>query len=179
MMWFVDTSADITRAMDMANEFGAKCAIIGGREAYRLASRLKEQSVPVIAGIAIGSEPEQPVGDELPANYLAQRKAKWRIGAMNLVTLDRAGIPFALTSLGDTSANFWPNLRKVVELGLSRESALRALTANAAKLFGLGDCGAIAVGNRACLTVFTDDPFKKESRATQIVINGTVVEVAK
>ncbi|MCC6686631.1 MAG: amidohydrolase family protein [Fimbriimonadaceae bacterium] len=179
MMWFVDSSADITRAMDMSSEFGARCAIIGGREAYRLANRLKEQSVPVIAGIAIGAEPEQPTADELPANYLAQRKAKWRAGAMNLVTLDRAGIPFALTSLGDTSANFWPNLRKVVELGLSRESAMRALTSNAAKLFGLGDCGAIAVGKRASLTVFTEDPFKKESKVTQIVINGTVVEVAK
>jgi imidazolonepropionase-like amidohydrolase len=51
---------EIHRALDMAAEFGLKPIIVGGREAWKVADRLKHESVPVIVSLNWSEEPEKP-----------------------------------------------------------------------------------------------------------------------
>ncbi|MBL8059445.1 MAG: amidohydrolase family protein [Chthonomonas sp.] len=177
LVWFADSDLDITRVIDLSYEFGAIPWIIGGRDAYRLSNQIKERNIPLIAGVAIGPEPEQSEDNPQPAGYLKQRKDQWKLSAMNLVQLEKQGVEFVLTSLGDVSNNFWPNLRKVVEFGLSKEGAIQALTIRPARLLGVQDqLGSISDGKRACLTVFSGDPFAKSTDVQFVVVDGAFSE---
>jgi len=57
---------EIHRALDMAAEFGLKPIIVGGREAWKVADRLKREEVPVIVSLTWSEEPKKPkaMGDE-------------------------------------------------------------------------------------------------------------------
>lgn len=180
-MWFVDNANDIIRVAELAGEFGARFGLVGAREAYKAVDLIKTSGAPVIAGVAIGPEPQGSTDarQETPAAYFEQRRERWKEGALNLSVLAKAGIPFALSTVGDATNNFWPNLRKVVELGLPKDVALNALTTTPASLFGVeNELGSLKIGKRACVTVFSGDPFEKESKVIEVVVDGKIVEVA-
>lgn len=53
---------EIHRALDIAAEFRLKPMIVGGREAWRVAERIKQEDVPVILSVKWSDEPEVPKG---------------------------------------------------------------------------------------------------------------------
>lgn len=180
MLWFADSGKEIVRAISLAGEFDGKLVLVGAREAYEQIDDLLAKKIPVIASVAIGSEPQQSADpdSQLPTPYLEQRKSEWREKALNLVRLSQAGAAFVLSSYGDTTNNFMNNLRSVIKLGLPKSTALRALTQGPAEMIGVGDqIGSIKVGKRACLSVFSGDPFEDKTVVTHVVVAGKVVEV--
>ena len=80
----------------------------------------------------------------------------------NPAMLANAGVNFALTlSELEKSEDFWPNLRKAVEHGLSKEQALAALTTTAAKIAGVDDkVGKLASGYMADFVMVKGDIFE-------------------
>ena len=180
MLWFADSGKEILRAINLADEYNAKLVVVGGREAYKQMDELIARKIPVIATVAIGDEPTQSTDPDAqqPEAYLEQRKASWREVSLNLVKLSQAGASFVLSSIGDAPSNFLKNIRAVVKLGLPKTTALRALTQGPADMIGVGsELGSLKVGKRACLTVFSGDPFEDKSVVTHVVVGGRVVEV--
>jgi len=63
-----------------------------------------------------------------------------------------------------------------VKDGLDRETALRALTINPARIAGIDDrLGSIEVGKDADLVIWSGDPLDVLSRATRAFIGGAEV----
>ena len=60
----VDERGDIERWLGLAEEFGLRLVIVGGRDAWMLADRLKAAEVPVVLTLEWGDEPEDPAADE-------------------------------------------------------------------------------------------------------------------
>ncbi len=58
--WEANTRDEIHRALDLAEEFGTTAVIVGGREASKVAARLKEKDVPVVLRIDFPEEPRVP-----------------------------------------------------------------------------------------------------------------------
>lgn len=180
LLMFADEKKDIDRALGIAGEFRARTWLVGAREAFERADMIKAQQIPVVVSVAVGTEPGPSTDPDyvIPANVLAERRATWRERAMNLVQLEKAGIPFILTTLGDNTGDFLANVRQVVKLGLSREAALAGLTRHPASAFGLGqEMGTVAVGMRASLSVFDGDPFAEKTQVKWVVVDGNLVEV--
>ena len=91
-----------------------------------------------------------PDDEEETLRALRQRAETPR-GAAKLA---QAGVKFAFTSGSLRPQDFIANVQKAVENGLSKDVALRALTINAAEIFGAADqLGTIEVGKIANLVV--------------------------
>ena len=86
--WEANTRDEIHRALDLADEFGTTAVIVGGREAAKVADRLKAAKVPVVLRLNFPEEPRVPTEEEYrkkaaaerdePLRVLADRKAKWK-----------------------------------------------------------------------------------------------------
>jgi imidazolonepropionase-like amidohydrolase len=161
----------IHRSLDFAAEFKLKPILTGGREAWKVAERLKKENVPVILRLTF-AEPNDEREKDLPRRALDERR---RIRAEEIQTAKRlvdAGVTVAFATAGLTDRpyeKFPVNLRKMIAAGLSPEAALAAMTTAPAKILGLeGQLGRIAAGRPAHLVVMTGD-FNAEKTQTRMV----------
>lgn len=166
------TERDIERAFQIADEFKLKLWLIGGREAWQHAERIKQNKVVVVLDPAAGVEPSIEPGGNTPQEVRIERRDQWRESAQYAVKLAAAGVPFVWGS-GLGRAQFLANVRQHIELGLSREAALAAMTTNAARVFGIENrFGTIEAGKVASFTVMDGDFAKKESKVTMVFVAG-------
>jgi hypothetical protein len=93
--------------------------------------------------------------------------------------LARAGCQLVFVPRGDSPAELQRVRTRAAELvrsGLRRETAIRALTSNPAKVLGLGDrLGAIEKGKDADLIFLDGDPLEPESRVLRVMVGGEMV----
>ncbi len=97
--------------------------------------------------------------------------------------LDRGGCTIAFTSLSDRGAdfsNFFAQVTGLIRAGLSRETALKAMTLHAAEVLGMGDqIGSIEKDKAANFVFLSHDPFDAETRVTRVMIGGKTVAEPK
>ncbi len=159
-LFVADTARDITRATRIADEFSMPLIIEGGREGYRELDTLKQKNIPVILSLDVADAPSRKVDtglDATPQAVLDDRYDTWKEHSMNPSVLDAAGIKLAF-SLGGGFTDYLKGVRAIVKAGLSRESALKAMTSGAAAILGVGDkTGTIEIGKLANLTVMSGD----------------------
>ena len=99
-----------TERLDLADEFGTTAVIVGGREAAKVADRLKAEHVAVILPLSFPEEPKVPTEEEYrkrplleqeePLKLLAHRRDKWKEQVATAAALAKAGIPFAFATEG-------------------------------------------------------------------------------
>lgn len=157
----VDRAADIRQLLRWAARHKVKIAILGGAEAWKLASELAAADVAVFVN---------PL-DNLPASFD-------QIGATaeNATRLAAAGVAVGFSQNGDGSHNA-RKIRQVagtaVANGLPWEVGVAGLTSVPAKVFGVADTlGSIAVGKRADLVLWSGDPLEVNAVATQVWFDG-------
>ncbi|MGE3174671.1 MAG: amidohydrolase family protein [Planctomycetota bacterium] len=93
--------------------------------------------------------------------------------------LHRAGIEvgFVLGDDPDTVRMLFFRLMQLVRTGLPADAALRGVTLVPAKALGIdGDVGALAVGKKADLLLFTGDPLDPSSALRSVFVEGRRVE---
>ena len=179
--WEANTRDEIHRALDLAEEFGTTAVIVGGREAAKVADRLKAKGTPVVLRIDFPDEPKAPTEAEYrarpesertePLRALADRAARWKERAGTAAALAKAGVKFAFASDGITKAETFPaQVRKTIAAGLSRDAALDALTRRAAEIAGVDRrLGTIEVGKMGHLVAMTA-PFDDEKAKVRYVL---------
>src|SRR5262249_35727704 len=142
--WEANTRDEIHRALDLAEEFGTNAVIVGGREAGKVAERLKEKDVPVILRLDFSDEPRVPTEAEYrkrdaaeredPLRVLEERRARWRELVGTAQALAKAGVRFAFSSDGlSRPETFHAQVRAAIAAGLAPEAAVDALTRRAAE----------------------------------------------
>ncbi len=180
-LFAIDSESDIYRSMQVAAEFGFSFGIYGGRDAYKRADQLAEMKVPVMLNIALGEEPSVTVQpDGPPLALLEERRATWRERATNAVQLDRAKVQFAFSSEGDGYGDYLKNIRRLIQLGLPKDSALRAMTITPATILGQANSlGTIEKGKVGNLVLMSKDFVDDQSVVNAVVVMGKKFEVAK
>ncbi len=157
----VDRAADIRQVLAFCKRHGCRPLIVGGVEAWKVASEL------AAADVAVVLDPLQ----NLPASFD-------QLGASmeNAARLHAAGVRIAFTNASDSTHNarkLRQSAGNAVAHGLPWDIALGALTSSPADIFGLGDSlGRIANGYRADLVLWSGDPLEVTSHATQVWIGG-------
>jgi len=166
VLFEVDSERDIGTLLLFLDEFPeVQAVIVGGAQAYRHREELAERQVPVIVGSA-----HSPTMD---------RDAPVTAGWRNAALLYEAGVPVAFSTQGSANVRRLPeHAAKAVAYGLSREAALRAITANPARFLGLGDrLGSLEEGKRANVIVTDGDPLQLTTTVDRMYIGGREVSL--
>ena len=176
---------EIVRALAFAKEFNLDPIIVGGAEAANVLDELKAAKARVIVSTnfqAIGAGGRGGFGGgrgggevDTPIRVTHMRQSAVRVAA----ALEKAGIPFAFTTGGlQNPVDFVRSVgRTVKEGGLSEDSALKALSVNAARLAGAGDrLGTIEKGKIANVIV-TDGNLLESPRIRHVFVAGWPVDL--
>jgi imidazolonepropionase-like amidohydrolase len=154
---------DIATALRIAAEFGYDLVIDHGTEAHLLADILAAQDIPVIIGPLFTSRSKV----ELRNRSLANPGKLAAAGVTIAITTDHPVVPI----------NFLAHQAALsVKHGLDRDTALRALTINPARIVGIEDrLGSIEPGKDADLVIWSGDPLDVLSRVTRALIDGAEI----
>ena len=177
VLFVANSDGDIRRALMIADEFKLKPMIAGAMYGYRVADLLKTRNVPVILSVDFPKRAADLPDDEDETLRALRQRAETPKGAARLA---QAGVKFAFTSGSLRPQDFIANVQKAVENGLSKDEALRALTINAAEIFGAADqLGTIEVGKIANLVVVSGDLLAKDTKVRHVFIDGDQIELKK
>jgi len=171
ILGIVKIENDFKRLRSLARDHGLQFWIAGASEAFRVSDLLREAGAPVLVSMDFPAITDV-TGYQFDRAYknltdeekkaLDERDRKAVHG--NAAAVFQAGVPLALATGGMSSpASFLKNVRLAVEAGLPAEEALKALTLNPAKIFGVADVlGTLEPGKIANLTVTQGDVFTAE-----------------
>ena len=151
---------DIATAIRISREFGYELVIDHGTEAHLLADLIAAESIPVIIGPLFTSRSKV----ELRNRSLANPGRLAAAGVTIAITTDHPVVPI----------NFLIHQASLaVKEGLDRETALRAITINPARIIGVADrLGSLEPGKDADLVIWSGDPLDVNSRAERAYQDG-------
>lgn len=158
--------ADIRAALAIAAERRLRIVILGGTEAWRVATELAAARVPVLL------DPTDNLPSDLGASDARDD---------NATVLAKAGVAVGISALGSASAA--RTIRQLagiaVAQGLPWDRGLAAITEVPAQIFGgIAERGTLERGKVADVVVWSGDPLELSSRAETVIIGGAVQSLA-
>ena len=166
------------RADRIGDEFGVQYIIKGGGNEYQRITDIAATKAPFI--LSLNFPQAQEVDDPNDAKYVSLADLKhWELAPGNPAAFEKANIPFALTSadLRDVK-QFWANLRKAIEYGLSESKAFDALTKTPATWLGVYDkVGSLDEGKLANFLITTGPLFNEKTNIIENWVQGDKYEV--
>jgi imidazolonepropionase-like amidohydrolase len=171
-----NASREILRALALAQEFKLDPVISGAREADQVAAEIKARSARVIYNVnyPTRSRALAPDADE-SITVLRERANAPKVPA----ALDKSGVVFAFSAAGVREPrDFVRNVARAIREGLPADTALRALTINAARIAGADNrLGSIDKGKIANLVVTSGDLFDENTQVKHVFIDGRLVAI--
>ncbi len=173
-----DESQQIDRILNFGHELNVPFVIYGLHEGYRRVDELKQASVPVLISLKWPERPKDADPNEVQ-NYrdLVMQEQAPAVPGM----LAKAGVKFAFYSDGvDSAPDLKKALKKTLDAGLSRADAIRALTMNAAEIYGVADrLGSLEKGKIANLVVTKGEAFDDKSTVEYVFVDGKEFQPSK
>ncbi len=166
------------RAAAIAEEFSLNAWIKGSGYEYRRLEEVTATGLPLILPLSFPETPKVEAPEEAMAVSLETLR-HWYLAPDNAQKLMEAGTTVAFTSHGIKNKNeFLKNLRKMIERGLDKDKALKALTITPAGLLGLENrYGSLEAGKSASFFISDKDIFEKDAAIIQVWIDGKKYEV--
>lgn len=175
---------EIQRAQKIGEEFNLQFAYLGSGNEYEIIHDLKIKKLSIVIPLNFPEayDVKNPyVSRQIPLSQLKH----WELAPMNPAILAQHSVPFCISSEGTkTSVEFWTNLRKAIQMGLSESDALKALTVTPAALAGFSnELGTLESNKFASFVIYSKNPFKEKaelleswSMGKQMIISTTSPE---
>jgi imidazolonepropionase-like amidohydrolase len=162
----VEKAKDIELAIKFVQDEKLKAIFRGCGQGYKVADKIRKAGIPVIIdSLYVGPiEPED--GYDAPFR--------------NVGELAKAGVTICFSSGDDVGAgkDITYHAARAVAYGLDREEALKALTINPARIFGLESrLGSLEVGKDADLFITNGDPLDPKSDVKHMIIAGRYIDM--
>ena len=161
VLFRADRERDIRAAIRFAEEMKLKAIILGGDDAWKVASLLKGKNVPVILTGVL----DMPLREDDP----------YDVHYANAAALQQAGVRFCI-STGDSGAHVRDlpfQAGMAAAFGLPRTEALKAVTLYPAQIMGVSDrLGSIEAGKLANLVVTDGDVLEARTNVRYLFIGG-------
>ena len=155
----------IEEAASLAKKYGFSLVIVGGYDAWRLGDLLNEINAKVIytRTLSLPMRKDEPID------------LSFKIPSL----LKQANIPFALGFSSDWNSRNLPLAAgQTVAYGLSKQDALKSVSLDAARILGIDDMGALAVGYKANLVISKGDILDPmETKIEQVYIDGRKIDL--
>ena len=159
-------ASSIHDAIAFAEKQNIKIVILQPRELGKAAAELKAKNVPVILGRVLAL----PEAEDTPYD-----------GAFTLpAEAYKAGVKFAFGTFNNEFVRNLPyQAATAIAFGLPADEALKAVTINAAEIWGVSDkLGSIDKGKIADLVVTDGDILEIQTQVKHLIIRGTEVSLA-
>jgi imidazolonepropionase-like amidohydrolase len=153
---------DIMTAIRIAREFSVRMVIEHGTDGYKVASELATAKIPVVHGpwIKVRGNVEQAGRNPESPRILIEN------GVLTSFSTDHPVIAIQNMRLQAMSA---------LEVGVSMEDVLKAVTINSARIMGIERrVGSLEKGKDADLVILSGPPFAGGSQVEAVLVNGTV-----
>jgi imidazolonepropionase-like amidohydrolase len=161
------------RAYKLGSEFDKQYILMGSGDEYQRLEAIKALNTPLI--LPLNFPNAYDVEDPYDAQQVTLAQLKhWELAPTNPGRIEAAGIPFALTTFRlEQTKDFWPQLRKAIEHGLSEEQALQSLTITPASLLGVEEhLGTLEAGKWANFIITDGNVFEKDTRILHTWVKG-------
>ncbi len=169
----------IIRADQVGDEFGVQFIIKGSGNEYQRIDEIRKTGAALIVPLNF---PEAfDISDPWDAELISLAEMKhWEMAPGNLAALEKAGIPFAVTSSGLRSeSDLLKNIRTAIAHGLSVEKALEALTTIPAGLIKADDLvGSLKKGKLANFLITSEDLFSEKNVIFENWVKGVPYIIA-
>ena len=159
---------EIKDAIAFADKQKVKIILLDPAEAFKVTKEIKDHNIPVILGPSLSLPgTEDGAYDEAYRTPLA---------------LEKAGIAFTFATLTGgsnlASRNLPYQAAQAVAFGLPHDEAIKAVTKNAAEIWGVGDqIGTVEEGKWADLLVTDGDPLEAQTTLKMEFIKGKPVDL--
>jgi imidazolonepropionase-like amidohydrolase len=161
----VQTEGQIRGVLALADTFKLKVVLRGATQAWMLADTLAARKIPVVVG---------------PLTAVPDGDAPYDAVYANPGVLAKAGVQIAFQTNdgGEGDARNLPyNAALATAYGLDPEEALRAVTINPARIWGVADrIGSIEPGKVANLFVTTGDPLDVRTQVKHVFVRGQLMQ---
>ena len=165
-----NTVAQIEAALAWAKEAQLKIVLVGGQDAWRMASQLKETDTAVIITLSTA----------LPS----RRDDGYDSTFGNAARLREAGVRFCMAMNGRNSEapherNLPYEASMASAFGLPKEEALKAVTLYPAQILGIADqLGSLEIGKAATFIITSDgDPLDFPTHVEAAYIDGRLIDI--
>ena len=167
---------EIERAVALAKALESRPILYGGQEAFDATAALASARAPVLVALdwpAAAKDPDPEAHETLRALRLRARAPE------TPAALRAAGVRFAFaTEALDDPAGALAAVKKAVDAGLARDAAVRALTLDAAAIYGVDDrLGSLEAGKIANLLVTAGELFTEGARLDRVVVDGRIFDL--
>lgn len=161
------------RADRIGDEFGVQYIIKAGQNEYQRIKEMKATNATFI--LPLNYPQAQDVEDPNDARFVSLGDMKhWELAPANAAAFEKAGIPFCLTTSDLRSVSqFWTNLRKAMEYGLSENKVMEALTKTPATIMGIYDkVGSLDAGKLGNFIITNGPLFNDKTIILQNWVQG-------
>ena len=151
-------ASDILKLIKLKKKYNLNLIIMGAQEATLVSTQIAESKIPLIVN-PINNIPNS--FDELASNINASAR------------LEQAGISLMFNAPRDHNYHLirqWAGV--AVANGMSYGGAIKALTSNFSKAFGISSKGVLKKGASADLIIWSSDPLEPSSIPEKVFING-------
>jgi imidazolonepropionase-like amidohydrolase len=161
------------RADRIGDEFGVQYILKAGQNEYQRIKDMKATNATFI--LPLNFPQGQDVEDPNDARLVSLEDMKqWEMAPSNAASFEKAGIPFCLTTADlRSTSNFWTNLRKAMEYGLTEAKAMEALTKTPAQTLGIYDkVGSLDAGKLANFLITNGPIFNEKTNILYNYVQG-------
>lgn len=181
ILFTAPTELEIRRAINLQKELGFNLILTGLEEYEGVIDVIKASNAKVLIKLETPSDKsikaqKEDVNEVTKAQYERVKDAYAKAIAQ-AGKLEKAGIPFAFTTVGTKPEDLMKSLKLMMANGLSEQGAMAALTTNPATILGISRfAGTIEKGKMANLILTTDSLFKEDSQIKHVVVDGFVFD---
>jgi imidazolonepropionase-like amidohydrolase len=168
---------EIDRMLAFSGELLGEPVLYGVHEGYAAVEALAKAKVPVLVNL---NWPEAPRDPDPEAHVELETLKLRKYAPSTPAALVKAGVRFGFSTAGiERPADSWKAVRKAMEMGLSREDAVRAMTLQTAMIYGVGDrVGSIEQGKIANLVAIQGEIFDEKAKVQFVMVDGKKYEPA-
>jgi imidazolonepropionase-like amidohydrolase len=154
-------ASDILTVLKLAREYNLKLMLSGAAEGWMVAREIAAATIPVILDPMRNLPGFESLGITLE----------------NAARLNAAGVNIVFASFdAHNSRNIKQAAGNAVSYGMPYDAALRAITINPARLWGIADqYGTLEAGKDADVVVWSGDPLELTTTAEHVFIRGREV----
>jgi imidazolonepropionase-like amidohydrolase len=154
----VNRRSDILQIVKLADKHSVNLIISGGAEAWTVADKLARAKIPVLM------DPMLNVPESFESLAIRSDAA---------AILSKSGVDLIFGFASSHNAYLVrQSAGNAIANGLSEQQALKALTVNPARYFGIENYGTISIGMEADLVVWDGEPFEVTTNPDVVIIKG-------
>jgi imidazolonepropionase-like amidohydrolase len=172
------TKFNALRADKIADEFKTPYIIKGSGTEYQRLDDIKSSNCKFI--LPLNFPDPYDVEDAYDAMNISLSDLKhWEMAPVNPFAFEKYFIPFAITTADlKEKKDFWKNLRKAINYGLSEKQALKSLTTTPAEMLNLSDkIGQLKPGMLANFIITSGNLFQEKTTIYENWIQGKMYRI--